>query len=153
MFTLSFLFYYYYFVNSCFSVAFSSFFLLCALLSWEAEQGSLSGRPASCLSALGEEALFPHSWVLWDPQRTAHVKNGCLVIELADAPQLRAEGCLGLCHFVNRQLHVCWLFLSGERGKEGRKGHCSLSFHLHSWTQAFLSRSRVIQFQVSNVLI
>lgn len=55
------------------------------------------------------------------PHRRAHIYNGCLVTELA-------EGGPELCHFVKRQLRVCWPFLSGG---EGRKEPSSLSLQLH----------------------
>lgn len=111
----------------CFS--FFSFFC-----NQEAELGSLSGRPASCSSAAGEEAPFPHSWVLWGPPRRAHIDNDCLVMGLA-------EGRPQLCHFVKRQLHISWPFLSGEGGRGVRS---SLSFQLHqnSWHIALFLKVR-----------
>ena len=90
------------------------------LLYQEAEQDSLSGRSASCLSALGEESPGPKFLSAFGSTKDDPYENDCLVIELADAPQLREKGCPGLCHFVKRQLYVCRPFLSGEGGKEGR---------------------------------
>lgn len=89
------------------------------LSNQEAEQGSLSGRPVSCFSSLGEERPVPEFQSALRPPKGSPYEKDFLVTELAGAPQLGKEGCPGLGDFVERQLYVCWPSLSGAGGKKG----------------------------------
>lgn len=100
---------------------------------------------------LGEESPVPKFLSALGPLKENPSENDFQVTELADAAQLRKEGCPGLCHFVERQLYICWPFLSGAGGKEGTTVLFPSNCIENHDTRGFLPRSRVTQFQVSNI--
>ena len=99
----------------------------------------------------GEESPVPKSLSALGPPKDSPSENDFLATEKAEAPQVRKAGCPGLHHFVERQLCICWPFLSGAEGKKAATAlFPSDGIETHG-SQGFLPRPRVTQFQVSNV--